>query len=188
MEWLNNIGQWVMDNYEGILAFLSSANMAGIVGNIMLIFKLSKSTNENTNTTMSLTTALATISELQTVMSETVKQNEQLVIELQELKASNAELDNKLSSINNKVMGVVDALTVVYSTVKDETVRRTVENILTATKYDELPLITDEIQGKITEGIQQMMSTVKNDLSTNFVTKQELASTKNNKQRTVARY
>ena len=188
MEWLNNIGQWFSDNYEGVVAFLSSANMASIIGNIMFIFKQAKTTLENTNIASSLTAALATVSELKEVMSETVKQNEALANELQELKAEHRELDEKLTSANNKLSGIVDALTVVYSTVKDETVRRSVENILTATKYDELPIIGEEIQNKITESVKSIVSKVKTDLAEDFVTKQEFASKTTKQSKTTARY
>ena len=58
-----------------------------------------------------------------------------LTNEIKELKAKNLDLEARVSFLEQKLDAIIDVRSIVYSTIRDETVRQNVANILTSAKF-----------------------------------------------------
>lgn len=139
VEFFRNIGTWLIEHKDGIVVFFTSSNFIAFISTIVLIVKQIAATKASitevstANQTLTKTNVLA--ENVKDVL-DTVKLTE---TEVQNLKDNVAEMENKLnkalSFLEQKLDAIIDVQSIVYSTIRDETVRQNVANILTSAKF-----------------------------------------------------
>lgn len=134
IEFLSNIGIWLWENRDGILVTLTSSQFLGIIASIVLIWRNSRHTTENTVSSNELNSSLKN----NVKVSEDAagaKENSDKILTLFETFA--AKVDNDTSLLTDKINAIIEVQSIVYSTIKDEKVRNTVSNLLMNAKYSE---------------------------------------------------
>lgn len=139
VEFFRNIGTWLVEHKDGIVVFFTSSNFIAFVSTIILIVKQIAATKASitevstANETLTKTNALA---ENVKDVSDTAKSTE---VKVQNLKDNVTELETKLnktlSFLEQKLDAIIDVQSIVYSTIRDESVRQNVANILTSAKF-----------------------------------------------------
>lgn len=144
-EFIVNIWNEIVSNWEPIVTGLSVSSVAAIVTDIVLTCKqrkaITNNTMSNTNTATELNAVTASNDELKSEIRENTASNNALKKELVEditlIKAENIELKNQLSDVISKIGSILEVMGLVYSTIRDEKIRTTVANIITNAKYNE---------------------------------------------------
>lgn len=145
IEWIKtfgiNIWQGFVENKDTITAFFMSGQAVSFVAALVMLFKNLRGTKDNTASSLKLNATLDNTNQ----MSESVKtldanflllknENDSLRTELKEtenkIQQSNKELANKLNAI-------IEVQAIVYSTIRDDGVRQTVNTILNNARYSE---------------------------------------------------
>ena len=163
MEWFTNIGKWLLDNIETILAFLSSSTVVASVTAIILNIRQGKRIADNTQSSVTLTESLSDNKVLKQSIERNTKSQEELINDVRQLKSTIVDLRNEVKATRSQTTGLLDVLQVVYATLKDETVRNTVTNIINNVKYSEtavradLQKQLDELKQKLAENATAMV-------------------------------
>lgn len=149
-----SIWSWVCTHKDEITAFIMSGQFASLVGALILLIRQVKQVKNNTSSTNTLNKTL----ENTNTMSNSItnldcnfillkRENESLREELREteeqLKISNSEITNKLNAI-------IEVQSIVYSTIRDDTVRQSVNNILNNARYSDKSIKT-QLEAQIEE-------------------------------------
>lgn len=170
MEFLYSCYLWVAENYEKILLTISSAQFVSLISSLVLLYKTIKSSKDNTASSKALNEALTNTNAMSADVvyikeeNETLKaQNKELADKLESLQKDFTSAQEKLNSrvadgqetLLKKLNSMIEVQSIVYSTIRDETVRNTVNSILVHAKYDEPK---DETKAKLKEQIEALKS------------------------------
>lgn len=140
-EFFGNLGNWFIENKDSIILWLQSIGLGGIVGAIANIIVAGKRIKANTLSTDNLLDALPIVGETKQSVDALVERIDKLEAENKALQEENTvrftEIQNSLDSILAKVNALVETESVKSQTIKDETIRTTVGNVLTNAKYNE---------------------------------------------------
>ena len=140
-EFFANLGNWFIENKDSIILWLQSIGLGGIVGAIANIIVAGKRIKANTLSTDNLLNALPIVGETKQSVDALVERIDKLEAENKALQEENTvrftEIQNSLDSILAKVNALVETESVKSQTIKDETIRTTVGNVLTNAKYNE---------------------------------------------------
>lgn len=123
MEFFEQIWAWISTNYKGVLTFLTSSGLISGIGSLLLVLRNKKETKENTLETKKLSTLLNENKEL----NERVKTLENKCNDL--VDAS----DKQMIKLN----AMLEVMSLVYNSLRDENTRKTVQAVLTNAKYNE---------------------------------------------------
>lgn len=167
-EFIYNCYLWVANNYKEITMVLTSTQFISIISAIALLVKSMKKTDANTSTAKALT--------------ERLKQNDHDTIvaienELKVVNAENVRLKNDVTKFKIETMEALDVVTakinamievqsVVYSTIKNDNIRDTVNGLLLNAKYAEtqtrkkLKQEVEELKVKVAEKFDDVMGEV----------------------------
>lgn len=162
MEFLRSCYEWVAMNYKEITMSFDLAQVASIGYVLFLVFKSIRKTNDNVVASDKLTEALNSASSKTDV--EALKQ-ENISLK-QEITKVKEEANEFYDTMMTKVNAMLDVQSVVYSTVKNDTVRETVNNILTNAKYAEtatrakLKQEVEELKSKVQAKVGSVMDDV----------------------------
>lgn len=144
IEFIRNIGQWFVENKNAIVIALSSIDFAALGTLLYHIVKQRGEYKEGVTETKKL--------------SDLLDKNETLNDEVKTLKNENEELKKDVGTIKeqneiilNKMNAVLDVQSIVYSTIKDETTRVTVGNIINLAKHDEI-----QVRAKLYEELESL--------------------------------
>ena len=170
MEFITNIGNWFVINKDSIIGFVLSGQFATLIGAVVLLVRNLKSTKNNTEQAKTLNQSL----EANKVLADTskiTKENSEFLKDAQD-KLKNqvdefeAKLDAKMAMVTDKINAMLEVQSIVYSTIKDEKVRSTVNNLLVNAKYAEtatraeLQKQVEELKAKVAEQVEQLNKTV----------------------------
>lgn len=140
-EFFGNLGNWFIENKDTIILWLQSIGLGGIVGAIANIIVAGKRIKANTLSTDNLLNALPVVGETKQSVDALVERIDKLEADNKALQEENTirftEIQNSLDSILAKVNALVETESVKSQTIKDETIRTTVGNVLTNAKYNE---------------------------------------------------
>lgn len=140
-EFFGNLGNWFIENKDAIILWLQSIGLGGIVGAIANIVVAVKRIKANTLSTNNLLEAMPIVGETKQSVDALVERIDKLEAENKALQEENTvrftEIQNSLDSILAKVNALVETESVKSQTIKDETIRTTVGNVLTNAKYNE---------------------------------------------------
>ena len=140
-EFFGNLGNWFIENKDAIILWLQGIGLGGIVGAIANIVVAVKRIKANTLSTNNLLEAMPIVGETKQSVDALVERIDKLEAENKALQEENTvrftEIQNSLDSILAKVNALVETESVKSQTIKDETIRTTVGNVLTNAKYNE---------------------------------------------------
>lgn len=141
IEFFQSIWAWLVANKDNIIGFFTSTDFIATMGSLIAIRKMYKSYNKNTlslnsiNNSISTTTAInENVSFVMNTIDEICKHTSDVTIKLNELETKVSEF---MKSTTNKINAMLEVQTLVYSTVKDDDIRKTVSSILTTAKFEE---------------------------------------------------
>lgn len=135
MTWLENIGKWFVENKETILAVLTAIQSSGLIGFIAWAVKSTKQVKLNTKTTETLNKSIACVDSLNGEVTEMKDVNKTLIEKCEYLENQMNDLQNSMDILLTKVDAMIEVQSVVYTTIKDDKTRATVNNLLTNAKY-----------------------------------------------------
>lgn len=185
IEWFQSIGNWIVTNKDAIVTTLSAVATSGVGVNLWQFFKNRKIVTENTKNASELVAALKenellkpAVAKVEEVLS-TVKEK-QVALEKKVIDSING-----IDTLVTKVNAILDVQSLVYQTIKDESTRIAVNNILTNAKYavteqraqlikelnalkEENARITAESNAKVEESVAKATSIIE---ATNVETK-----------------
>lgn len=140
-EFFANVGNWFIENKDAILLWLQGLCTSGTVGVIINLILTNRKVKANTVSNADLLQALPIVGESKKSMDELVERIDKLEADNKELQEQNTvrytEIQNSLDSLLNKINALVETESVKSQTIKDETIRTTVGNVLTNAKYNE---------------------------------------------------
>ena len=135
MTWLENIGKWFVENKETILAVLTAIQSSGLIGFIAWAVKSTKQVKLNTKTTETLNKSITCVDSLNGEVTEMKDVNKALIEKCEYLENQINDLQNSMDILLTKVDAMIEVQSVVYTTIKDDKTRATVNNLLTNAKY-----------------------------------------------------
>lgn len=135
MTWLENIGKWFVENKETILAVLTAIQSSGLIGFIAWAVKSTKQVKLNTQTTETLNKSITCVDSLNGEVAEMKDVNKTLIEKCEYLENQMNDLQNSMDILLTKVDAMIEVQSVVYTTIKDDKTRATVNNLLTNAKY-----------------------------------------------------
>ena len=136
-----NIYAWLAANSNKIVAFLTSANFLAMLTLVVNTVRTIKTNKGVAITSTDLKTELAESSKNRTVIasikgvSETIKDvTEATKTAIDEMKTL---LDKEVLTVTNKVNAMLEVQSLVYSTIRDDSLRQTVSNLLNTARYSD---------------------------------------------------
>lgn len=135
MTWLENIGKWFVENKETILAVLTAIQSSGLIGFIAWAVKSTKQVKLNTKTTETLNKSITCVDGLNGEVAEMKDVNKTLIEKCDYLENQMNDLQNSMDILITKIDAIIEVQSVVYTTIKDDKTRATVNNLLTNAKY-----------------------------------------------------
>lgn len=135
MTWLENIGKWFVENKETILAVLTAIQSSGLIGFIAWAVKSTKQVKLNTKTTETLNKSITCVDSLNGEVTKMKDVNKALIEKCEYLENQMNDLQNSMDILLTKVDAMIEVQSVVYTTIKDDKTRATVNNLLTNAKY-----------------------------------------------------
>lgn len=192
MEFFQNVWTWIVQNKDAILMTITSTNFISFITSIVLLVKTLKSTKDNTKSTNILNGNIKTIEDFSNKVNE---------IEIKVTNTENSLKDfeiklNECIELQNlsisKLNLMLEAQTQVWSTIKDDNIRNSVNTILTSAKYKETSTIIDmknkleELKTDLAEKTEALSRYIKNAKSIKeqvTVTDVKTGTTKNTVQR-----
>ena len=170
MEFFNNIWNWILLNKDAILAFLTSSTFVAMVTAVITIIKSIRANNRNTVSMDSIRETISNNNAIGAEISESKSLIESQKLEIEEIKQQNLDLTNELhkfeDSVVSKLNSMLDLYSVVYSTLKDETVREAANSILMKAKYntdlsrEQLEKDIEELKSKLSEKLSDIQNAV----------------------------
>lgn len=145
IEWIKiltlNVWQYFVDNKDAITAFFMSGQALSFVAALIMLVKNLKGMKANTASTEKLDRTLINTNN----MSQSINSLDGNFILLKQendyLRAELAETEKKLRDenfeIKNKLNAIIEVQSIVYSTIRDDSVRQTVNTILNNARYSE---------------------------------------------------
>ena len=147
MEFFYNLGLGILEHKDEIIMFLTSGSFVSLIVALINLRRASKDTKENTKSTNSLNSALLA-NQQSCEDSATASLNTANIINIlstltSRLDAIEAALANKMTISEDKLNAIIEVQSIVYSTIKDEKVRNTVNSLLINAKYAETTTRTE---------------------------------------------
>ena len=136
-----SIWQWFVNNKDAITAFFISGQAVSFVAAIVMLVKNLKGTKANTASAKVLTESLNSNNEMKESVTKLGKDFESLKLENDTLRDELKETERKLLKVNNetinKLNSIIEVQSIVYSTIRDDSVGQTVNTILNNARYSE---------------------------------------------------
>ena len=156
MTWLENIGKWFVENKETILAVLTAIQSSGLIGFIAWAVKSTKQVKLNTKTTETLNKSIICVDGLNGEVAEMKDVNKVLIEKCDYLENQMNDLENSMDILITKIDAIIEVQSVVYTTIKDDKTRATVNNLLTNAKY----AVTEQ-RKKLIEELEELRQQIK---------------------------
>ena len=139
IEFFNSCWQWFVDNKENITAFFTSTTFMALVTAIITIIRNTRSKNKNTVSLAQLSEAVASNNSLSEEVKNVRTLNEQSLSSMNNCENEIAVITEKLENLENvtlhKIDAIMEVMSIVYSTIKDDTMRNSVSSILISAKH-----------------------------------------------------
>lgn len=141
VEFFQNIWNWFVLNKDEIVLFFTSSNFVAFMTTIVMLVKQLKSNKANNETNKglksSLDNAVSIASDVVSIRDNSAATNDQLLTVQTDFEEFKKETYDALDVIVQKMNAVLEVQSLVYSTIKDETIRKNVNGILMDAKYAE---------------------------------------------------
>ena len=170
VEFFHNIWNWFVLNKDEIVLFFTSSNFVAFMTTIVMLvkqFKANKSNNEtNKVIKTSLDNAVSIAADVVSIRDNISATNDGFATVKNDLESFKKETYAALDVIVQKMNAVLEVQSVVYSTIKDETIRKNVSGILMDAKYSEtatrasLEAEVENLRKKVNEKIEVIKDAV----------------------------
>lgn len=169
-EFFQNIWNWFVLNKDEIVLFFTSSNFIAFMTTIVVLVKQLKANKSNNETNKGLKTSLddavSIAADVVSIRDNSSAANDQLVTVQNDLESFKKEAYDTLDVIVQKMNAVLEVQSIVYSTIKDETIRKNVNGILMDAKYAEtstrasLEAEVESLRKKVNEKIEVIKDVV----------------------------
>lgn len=170
VEFFQNIWNWFVSNKDEIVLFFTSSNFVAFMTTVVMLvkqLKANKSSNEtNKGLKTSLDSAVSMAADVIDIRDKSSATNDQLVTVQNDLESFKKDTCDALDVIVQKMNAVLEVQSIVYSTIKDETIRKNVNGILMDAKYAEtavrasLEAEVESLRKKVNEKIEVIKDVV----------------------------
>ena len=176
MQWFVNIYNWIVENLTPIIAWLSTGEIIGIASCIFVMIRNVKTIRRGSFITDRLNDSLRENHKFASACSVTIEDINRRTIYVEGLAKDTLEQLNVLSEdvnknfdlINSKIGAMMEVQTIVYSTIQDDDLRKSVNNILTSAKYKDIGVQTEIVTevNKIKEQFDSVLNEMKTKVDT----------------------
>ena len=170
VEFFQNIWNGFVLNKDEIVLFFTSSNFVAFVTTIVMLVKQLKANKSNDETNKSLKTSLdnavSIAADVVSIRDNSSSTNDQLVTLQNDLESFKKDTYDALDVITQKMNAVLEVQSIVYSTIKDETIRKNVSVILMDAKYAEtatrasLEAEVESLRKKVSESVEVIKDVV----------------------------
>lgn len=166
MEFVRNCYMWIAENYKEITMTLTSAQFVSIISAIVIFLKNIKSSKDNTAATKALNSTMETTNSMSESIDMLKGELEVLKIENKALADSLHETLEFLNTHSAKLNTMLEVQSVVYSTIKDDKIRNTVNSLLVNARYSEstsrakLQKEVESLRAKVAEKMNDVQNIV----------------------------
>lgn len=157
---------FLRNNKDTIVTVMSTIDVGVLIGGVVALIKTIIAVKSNTTATNGLRESndnLQSIVNVLTDMNVTLIECQKgLADVMATINSDDNDIKNKCNDIRNKLNSIVEAQTLVYSTIKDENIRRAVQGHLVAAKYSEpnvkekLDAQVEELQSKLNQVVEEI--------------------------------
>jgi hypothetical protein len=137
----DNCWLWFLENKDAILAWFMSGQAVSVVASFVMLIKNAKQIKGNTDSTNTLNGTLENTNVMKDDLDVLKEKVVTLANENEKLSKSVVELETDLSQSNkliaNKLDAIIEVQSIVYSTIRDDSVRQTVNTILNNARYSD---------------------------------------------------
>ena len=170
VEFFQNIWNWFVLNKDEVVLFFTSSNFIAFMMTIVMLVKQLKANKVNNDTNnglkVSLDNAISVASDVVSIRDNSTNTNDKLLTVQTDLDAFKKETYDALDILVQKINAVLEVQSLVYSTIKDETIRKNVNGILMDAKYAEtairasLEAEVESLRKKVNEKIEVIKDAV----------------------------
>lgn len=176
VEFFKNLFTWFVEHKDEIVVFFTSTNFAAVVSSVILLIKQIKATRntnksvENSSNILDKAVELAQhVTSVSDKASSTENNTEEIKVKIDSV---NKQFVNELEILQQKLNAMLEVQTIVYNSMKDETARKNVFNLLTqaklveTSKYAELEQQVESLKKKVDEKVNDVQSVVEETVTT----------------------
>jgi hypothetical protein len=154
IEWFSNIYAWFAENKDAIILFFSSGQFLSLLAALFVLIRNIKAVKNNTSSSDALNQNILKNAQLQSDASSCKSNTDALLANSETVQKQIADVEGKLETevlcLTDKLNTVLEVMSIVYGSIKDEKVRSTVNSLLTNAKYAE-STTRAELQRQIVE-------------------------------------
>lgn len=138
VEFFQSIWNWIVTNKDNIVAFVTSTNFVALLSALVLLVKQIKSNKATTSTMDKVMSPLYEVSKLNSAVEQSSVTSTVALNNTEQLKIKTAAMEQQFTEafdlIQQKIDAMLEVQSIVYSSIKDDTVRKNVANIITTAK------------------------------------------------------
>lgn len=161
MEWFESIKTWFSENFNGVVVFVQSLNLAGVITAVTAAIKSLLATRTNTNNVKLLNGTLKDNEKVKTVVNTLIDKVGTASDKINSFSKQLKEYADIADKTMIKINAILDVQSLVYQTIKNEDTRVAVENILANARYNETA--TREALSKQIEDLQSRVKQLTDD-------------------------
>ena len=176
VEFFRNVFAWFGEHKDEIVVFFTSTNFAALLSGIILLIKQIKAThttNKSVKNSSSILDKAVELAQNVTLVSDKASLTESNTEEIKvKIDSVNKQFVNELEILQQKLNAMLEVQTIVYNSMKDETARKNVFNLLTqaklveTSKYSELEQQVESLKKKVEEKVNDVQSVVEETVTT----------------------
>lgn len=172
IEWFENIWAWIMSNKDNIVTIVSGIDFTATAAVVFALIKTVQSFRKNTASNNGVSTALRDVKfanesvnslkgDVSDVKTELLNNNKVVEVYNKELSDIKETFKDFVITTESKFNALMEVQSLVYSTIKDDTIRKSVQNVINNAKHNasnaKTELVSDisklksEMQSKIEE-------------------------------------
>ena len=176
VEFFKNLFTWFVEHKDEIVVFFTSTNFAAVISSVILLIKqikATRTTNKSVENSSSILDKAVELAQSVTSVSDKTASTENNTEEIKvKIDSVNKQFVNELEILQQKLNAMLEVQTIVYNSMKDETARKNVFNLLTqaklveTSKYSELEQQVESLKKKVEEKVNDVQSVVEETVTT----------------------
>lgn len=176
VEFFKNLFTWFVEHKDEIVVFFTSTNFAAVISSVILLIKqikATRTTNKSVENSSSILDKAVELAQSVTSVSDKTASTESNTEEIKtKIDSVNKQFVNELEILQQKLNAMLEVQTIVYNSMKDETARKNVFNLLTQAKlvetlkYSELEQQVESLKKKVEEKVNDVQNVVEETVTT----------------------
>ena len=176
VEFFKNLFTWFVEHKDEIVVFFTSTNFAAVISSVILLIKqikATRNTNKSVENSSSILDKAVELAQHVTSVSDKTASTENNTEEIKvKIDSVNKQFVNELEILQQKLNAMLEVQTIVYNSMKDETARKNVFNLLTqaklveTSKYSELEQQVESLKKKVEEKVNDVQNVVEETVTT----------------------